>query len=272
MQKLSIVLLSLVANFNLVFWLMLLSGYSLSGTLWNLPATPIVGSVAAVLLSAFIVRVKQLALYRCFGAIRSPWHARLLLLLLPILFLAIGCLPLVLWIILLIGDSVLSQVLPAIDGHHSLSMIGSLVGIISGYTALVFFFHWVVSVLNQAALSKSVERAVYVLQAVSSMTLLAFVLSLFHSSPGEALCSKRYLSPSGQRSNVVEDYENDDGDFAGMYISRAYFNGSMFRKDLSDLEHSGWLCRQEPLTLEWSTDERHVHWKAPTNGQGHWHF
>jgi hypothetical protein len=103
---------------------------------------------------------------------------------------------------------------------------------------------------------------------VGSLSIvLAFLLSIlveFRYGFNEPLCSKRYLSPSGQQSILVEGYVNPEA-------SRAYFDGLIFRKNLGEFGYPRLVCT-ETLTLKWSVDERQVDWKTPTRWKGYWRF
>ncbi|MBW4471971.1 MAG: hypothetical protein KME45_16420 [Stenomitos rutilans HA7619-LM2] len=143
MRKFLIVLLGLTANFNLVFWLMLFNSYSLSGTFLGFPATPVVGSVAVVLLSALIVRVRPLP-RSFFEVYRTTGQARLLLLLLSVVSLPIVFFLVAVWLIFIIFCALvyamLSTLWSSIDWYQGFSIAEMISVIVFTYTTLIFFF------------------------------------------------------------------------------------------------------------------------------------
>ncbi|MBW4469840.1 MAG: hypothetical protein KME45_05480 [Stenomitos rutilans HA7619-LM2] len=270
MQERLSLLLKLTAFFVFQFWLMIVNHYSLRGSLLGLPATAVVGSSAIALLAFLIVKVRQPTALAPI-AIFSPLGARFALVFLlmwsgALVVIPVGvllfCLQLVVIIILLvlvfsIGRP-LSPTIGSIDSAQLSLGVQSLLGIVFLCIAIVFFFNVVASLVRQAALSKAAERVVYTLQAIGLVLVLALLLGKlqdFHFG-SRLLCSKAYLSPSGQRAIVVEDYKyfGDDA-----YYSHAYLDGLIFRKDLGDFPN-GFVCRQQQLTFNWSADEWHVDW------------
>ncbi|MBD2077820.1 hypothetical protein H6F86_28810 [Phormidium sp. FACHB-592] len=291
MQERLSLFLKLTAFFVFQFWLMIVNHYSLRGSLLGLPATAVVGSSAIVLLAFLIVKVRQ-PISHPSVEISSRQNARLTLtflimgclltgFLLPmsekekvifeLLIIMLGiCLWIYLFLISLVSLALLSvwgmisgfQIDSATGSAASTQItliIGTLTGLIAYCVVIALFFDLVVSLVNRAALTKRLELTAYTLQAISLVLVLSFFLGkLQYTMPGDQLlCSKSYPSPSGQRSIVIEDYEELEGD---RYYSHAYLNGLIFRRDLGDFPNR-YRCRRDNLTFKWSEDESQVDWE-----------
>lgn len=259
MRKSSNIPLILAAAFNVLFWSMIVNGYSLSSHLVGLPvtaerwsggsidrllipqsqyagsyATAVVGSIAVISLCALIVKANRQKSPMIVGvsqsplrASQSPLGARIQLLLFPIFF-----------TLLLVFLALLS--LPIVFLFSPVFPVVFSLGIILAYPAVVVFFEWVVSLVNEATLSKPVQWVVYTLQVVSLILVLTVAgvtgLDLVGRPCGatfcDMLCFRRIPSPNGQYSTVVEGYE-DLGEFD---YSRVFFDGPIFRRNLKNLE------------------------------------
>lgn len=292
MQERLSLLLKLTAFFVFQFWLMLVNYYSLRGNLIGLPATAIVGSSAIVLLAFLIVKVRQPISHPPVQSL-SPKSERRALVILIVGFLLTGfllpvsgkatfwllsTLGICLWfymvlislilgvislvllpIRLLISGSQISSTTESAGLPQIVLVVGTLIGLVVICMAIVQFFNMFVFLINRAALPKRLELVAYTLQAIGLVLVLSFFLGkLQYVIPGERLlCSTSYLSPSGQRSLVIEDYEEFWGD---RYYSHAYLNGLIFRRDLGDFPNR-YGCRRGNLTFNWSTDESRVDWE-----------
>ncbi len=285
MQERLSLFLKLTAFFVFQFWLMIVNHYSLRGSLLGLPATAVVGSSAIVLLAFLIFKVRQPVLLPL-GESASPWGTRFALVSLIVGFWLIGSgavrlplgifvmLVLCLWIFvgfislfsvvllkiwLLISGSQISSATEKADVSQINLVIGTLIGLILSCIAVVLFFYIVVALVSQAALPKPIAVVTYILQMIGLVLILAFFLGQLQESRlgDRLLCSTSYPSPSGQRSIVIEDYEEWEGD---RFYSHAYLNGLIFRKDLGDFPNN-YGCKRGNLMFNWSTDEHQVDWE-----------
>lgn len=266
MRKRLIVLLSLTAVFNLLFWLMIANGYSLPGNLVGLSTTAVVGSSAFILLAVLFARVRQ-PTSPTSNAVFSLWEARFSLVFLPLVLLTVGAL------VLCFGALPLFFVLGLPATEPIGLVIGSLLGIVTGYIAIVTFFDRVTTLVKAAALPKPFALVASTLQTISLILVLASLVSVLQDlKPFDELqCSKRYLSPSGRSAIVVEDYEV----LGDIYYSSAYFDWLIFRKYVGHYPGGG-ICDERFTTFKWSADERQVDWRTlgekTLDRQGRWQF
>ena len=287
MRRLRLWLLGVTALFNLFFWLLLGNRYQLQGFLLGYSHTVWVGSVALVFLAYLSASVRQTlpplpARSRVRRAsvpqTRSPrrvrvlnwrslWRAgRLLVLLtLGVWFLAVflgcslvmvGAVQQVLWVSL-----ILLLFLPG----------GYLLAVVPAYGVSVLLFQGMARLLHEAALPKPVAHLITTLAAVLLVLLFAWVgaWSFFFVEGYPPSCSQRFVSPSGQRTLVLENRD----DWLDSYpTGHVYVESGWWLRELPDPLGPN-ACTDTSLSLQWSADEKQINWQTlGSNGHGQWQW
>lgn len=289
MRRLRLFLLGFIASLNLLFWLLLGNHYQLKGFLLGYPNTVLVGSVALVLLAylsasvrqtlpplptrslVYSASVRQTLLPRPARSLnwRSLWRVGRLLVLLILggWFLAVllGCLSLLVWQVL-----AALQVVLIVLGLLLLLPWGYLFAVLTAYVGSVLLFQGVARVLHKAALPKPVALLTTTLAAVSLGLAFAWIggWGFFMVEGYAPSCSQRFVSPSGQRTLVLESRDDwIDGDPTGY----AYVEASWWRRELPAPLNGYNACTDASLRVRWSADEKQVNWQT-LNGHGQLQF
>lgn len=247
-----LLLLSLTAGCNLLFWLPLVKHATLRGDFMGYPNTAVVGSVAIVLLALLSLAVEPSPIPTLALHWHSLWRARCFLVQLPLR----GWFGFGLWCVLLTTAAGLAMW----RAPYNLVLMVLLV-FLPAYLSSLLGLRCVTAALNAATLTKPFAWAVALLAVSSLVWVFAWIGAYcFLVAEGyEPSCSQRFVSPSGQRALVVETREEwyDNVDLDHIYVEIGWL-----RQELPNRLLWSEGCHNASLKLQWSADEKQVDWQS----------
>lgn len=148
---------------------------------------------------------------------------------------------------------------------------GYLLAVVPAYGVSVLLFQGMARLLHEAALPKPVAHLITTLAAVLLVLLFAWVgaWSFFFVEGYPPSCSQRFVSPSGQRTLVLENRD----DWLDSYpTGHVYVESGWWLRELPDPLGPN-ACTDTSLSLQWSADEKQINWQTlGSNGHGQWQW